>query len=189
MPNSLHEPHVYCMRKGKAHQRYEFGTKASITTTRGSGIIIGALAFEENTYDGHTVPDVLAQVHRLIDHVPRVGIADRGYRGKSKVNDTQIVTPKAPRKNASIETMELARKRFRRRAGIEPVIGHLKSDHRLNRNHLKGYRGDQVNLLMAAAAFNFRKWMRAYIFMLEYIRHYLHILFTNQNPKQIHNPI
>ena len=95
---SLHEPHVYCMSKGKAHQRYEFGTKASITTTRDSGIIIGALAFEENTYDGHTVPDALAQTKRLLGHVPKVGIGDRGYRGKSKVNDTQIVTPKPPRK-------------------------------------------------------------------------------------------
>ena len=48
--------------------------------------------------------------------------------------------------------MALARKRFRRRAGIEPIIGHLKSDHRLKRNFLKGFAGDQINLLMAAAA-------------------------------------
>ena len=163
---SLHEPHVYCMSKGKAHQRYEFGTKASITTTRDSGIIIGALAFERNVFDGHTVPAVLAQVKRLMNRVPVVGIADRGYRGKSKVNDTQIVTPKPARKNAADEAMALARKRFRRRAGIEPVIGHLKSDHRLRRNFLKGFAGDQINLLMAAAAFNFKKWMRAVVFWL-----------------------
>ena len=82
------------MSKGKAHQRYEFGTKASITTTRDSGIVIGALAFEKNIFDGHTVPSVLAQVKRLLKRVPTTGIADRGYRGKSKVNDTRIVTPK-----------------------------------------------------------------------------------------------
>ena len=164
---SLHEPHIYCMSKGKAHQRYEFGTKASITTTRDSGIIIGALAFEKNVFDGHTLPAVLAQVKRLIHRVPKIGIADRGYRSKSKINDTQIVTPKPARKNASKESQALARKRFRRRAGIEPVIGHLKSDHRLKRNFLKGFVGDQINLLMAAAAFNFRKWMRAYIFCLQ----------------------
>lgn len=168
---SLHEPHVYCMSKGKAHQRYEFGTKASITTTRDSGIIIGALAFETNVFDGHTVPAVLAQVNRLTGHVPAVGIADRGYRGKTKVNDTQIVTPKPARKNASTETMALARKRFRRRAGIEPVIGHLKSDHRLKRNFLKGFAGDQINLIMAAAAFNFKKWMREVVFWLKKLKH------------------
>ena len=167
---SLHESHVYCMSKGKAHKRFEFGTKASITTTRDSGIIIGALAFENNIYDGHTVPDVLAQVKRLLGRVPEIGIGDRGYRGKSKVNDTQIVTPKPARKNASIEAMALARKRFRRRAGIEPVIGHLKSDHRLKRNFLKGFAGDQINLIMAAAAFNFKKWMREVIFWLKKLK-------------------
>lgn len=164
---SLHEPHIYCMSKGKAHQRYEFGTKASITTTRDSGIIIGALAFEKNVFDGHTVPAVLAQVKRLLGRVPAIGIGDRGYRGKSKVDETQILTPKPARKNATKEVMALARKRFRRRAGIEPVIGHLKSDHRLKRNFLKGFVGDQINLIMAAAAFNFRKWMRAFIFWLK----------------------
>lgn len=178
---SLHEPHVYCMSKGKAHKRYEFGTKASITTTRDSGIIIGALAFDKNVFDGHTVPAVLAQVKRLIDRVPEVGIGDRGYRGKSKVNDTQIMTPKPARKNASKEAMALARKRFRRRAGIEPVIGHLKSDHRLNRNFLKGFAGDQINLIMAAAAFNFKKWMREVVFWLKILtstKNELKIIFT-----------
>lgn len=164
---SLHEHHVYCMSKGKAHKRYEFGTKASITTTRDSGIIIGALTFEKNIFDGHTVPAVLAQIKRLIGWTPSVGIGDRGYRGKSKVNDTQIVTPKPARKNASEEAMALARKRFRRRAGIEPVIGHLKSDHRLKRNFLKGFAGDQINLIMAAAAFNFKKRMRELVFWLK----------------------
>jgi IS5 family transposase len=163
---SLHEPHVYCMSKGKAHQRYEFGTKASIATTRDSSIIIGALAFDQNQYDAHTLPAVMAQIKRLADKTPVIGIADRGYRGKSKVNDTRIVTPKPARKNATREAIELARKRFRRRAGIEPVIGHLKSDHRLKRNFLKGFNGDQINLIMSAAAFNFRKWMKEIIFWL-----------------------
>jgi IS5 family transposase len=76
------------------------------------------------------------------------------------------MTPKPGRKNASVDAMKLARKRFRRRAGIEPVIGHLKSKQRLKRNFLKGFSGDQINLIMAAVAFNFKKWMRAIIFWL-----------------------
>ena len=181
---SLHEPHVYCMSKGKAHQRYEFGTKASITTTRDSGIVIGALAFDKNVFDGHTIPAVLAQVKRLINRVPVIGICDRGYRGKSKYQDTQIVTPKPARKNASDDAIALARKRFRRRAGIEPVIGHLKSDHRLKRNFLKGFVGDQINLLMAAAAFNFKKWMREAVFWLQFMKSLRQVLFENQNLQQ-----
>ena len=98
------------------------------------GILIGALAFEHNIFDGHTVPAVLAQIKRVLGQVPSIGIADRGYRGKPKVNDTRIMIPKPARANASQEAMALARKRFRRRAGIEPLIGHLKSDHRLKRN-------------------------------------------------------
>ena len=177
---SLHEPHVYCMSKGKAHQRYEFGTKASVATTRDSSIIIGALAFDQNQYDAHTLPAVMAQIKRVVNMTPVVGIADRGYRGKSKVNDTRIVTPKPARKNASKEAIELARKRFRRRAGIEPVIGHLKSDHRLKRNFLKGFEGDQINLIMAAAAFNFRKWVRAIIFWLYYLFNSVKLMMSGQ---------
>jgi len=123
-------------------------------------------------------------VKRLINRVPRIGIADRGYRGKSKVNDTQIVTPKPARKNTSKEAQALARKRFRRRAGIEPVIGHLKSDHRLKRNFLKGFAGDQINLLMAAAAFNFKKWLRKVVFWLRILMgssFILEILFSKRN--------
>ena len=109
----------------------------------------------------------MAQVKRLSNMTPKVGIADRGYRGKSRVNETKIITPKPARKNAAKEALALARKRFRRRAGIEPVIGHLKSDHRLKRNFLKGFDGDQINLIMSAAGFNFRKWMRRVIFWLQ----------------------
>ena len=89
---SLHEPHVYCMSKGKPEKRYEFGTKASITTTRDSGIVIDALAFDHNVFDGHTTPAVLEQIKRLLNRVPGVGIGDRGYRGKSKYGETVILT-------------------------------------------------------------------------------------------------
>lgn len=157
---SLHEPQVYCLSKGKEHKKYEFGTKVSITTTRDSKIIVGALAFDSNVYDGHTLKKALLQLKTLNNYEPNVVLCDRGYKGKSKINDTRIIRPNCKTKEASLEMQELMRKRFRKRAGIEPVIGHLKSDHRLNRSYLKGFVGDQINVLMAAAAFNFKKWMR-----------------------------
>jgi len=160
---SLHEPHVYCMSKGKEHKRYEFGTKVSITTTRDSKIIVGAMAFDTNKFDGHTLPEVLLQLKRLNELKPAVGLCDRGYKGKSKINDTRIIRPSTTTRDTDSAYKALMRKRFRKRAGIEPVIGHLKSDHRLNRNYLKGFKGDQINVLMAAAAFNFRKWMRLFL--------------------------
>jgi len=160
---SLHAPHVYCMSKGKEHKRYEFGSKVSISTTRDSKIIVGALAFETNQFDGHTLPEVLLQMKRLNQLTPAVGLCDRGYKGKSKINETRIIRPSTTTQETDSAYKTLMRKRFRKRAGIEPVIGHLKSDHRLNRNYLKGFEGDQINVLMAAAAFNFRKWMRLFL--------------------------
>jgi IS5 family transposase len=157
---SLHEPEVYCMSKGKEHKKYEFGSKASLAYTKTSGIIVGALNFAENTFDGHTLEGALAQMERLTGRRPDVAICDRGYRGKSKYGDTIRVIPKPPGKKDTAYQKTKARKRFRRRAAIEPVIGHLKSDHRLKRNYLKGVVGDAINLMLAAAAFNLKKWMR-----------------------------
>jgi IS5 family transposase len=164
---SLHEPHIYCMAKGKLNKKYEFGTKASIAKTVKSNIIVGALAFEENKYDGHTLLRVLAQVKRLTDMMPENAWVDRGYRGKSRVNDTKINYPKPLAKNISDKVKELIQKQFRKRAGIEGIISHLKNEHRLNRNYLKGFLGDEINVFMAAAAFNFRKWMRLILFWLQ----------------------
>lgn len=161
---SLHEPDVYCLSKGKEHKKYEFGAKASIVTTKNSGIIVGALSFAKNTYDGHTLDPVLKQVERLRGKRPEIGICDRGYRGVSRVGDTQILIPKPPGKRASSYEKQKARKRFRRRAGIEPIIGHLKSDFRLKRNFLAGIEGDSINLMMAAAAFNFKKLLRRLLY-------------------------
>ncbi len=157
---SLHEPKVYCMSKGKAHKRFEFGSKVSIVLTKNSGIAVGAYNFEENIYDGHTLPEVLAQTKRLTGKGPKVAIVDRGYRGVTKLGNTEIIKPKNPKKSATPYEKTKARKRFRRRAAIEPVIGHLKQNFRLSRNYLKGTKGDMSNVLLAAIAYNLAKWMR-----------------------------
>jgi IS5 family transposase len=156
---SLHEPKVYCMSKGKAHKRFEFGSKVSITLTKNSGVAVGAYNFEENIYDGHTLPEVLEQTKRLTGKEPKVAIVDRGYRGVSLVGKTEIIKPKNPKKDATPYEKTKARKRFRRRAGIEPIIGHLKQDFRLSRNYLKGTHGDMANVILSATAYNLKKWM------------------------------
>jgi len=156
---SLHEPKVYCMSKGKVHKRFEFGSKVSITLTKNRGVAVGAYNFEENIYDGHTLPEVLEQTKRLTGKEPKVAIVDRGYRGVAKLGDTEIIKPKKPKKSATPYEKTKARKRFRRRAGIEPIIGHLKQDFRLSRNYLKGTQGDMANVLLAATAYNIKKWM------------------------------
>jgi len=178
---SIHEPSVSCIAKGKESKRFEFGSKTGIARTRTSGIIVGAIAFENNPYDGHTLPDHLAQVERITGYLPRVGIVDRGYRGKRFIGSTEIISPKPLGKKASSYQRSLTRKRFRARAGIEPVIGHIKHDHRMLRNYLKGADGDKVNSLLAAAAFNFKKKLNRIKAELLYFFNFIAQVFGVEN--------
>ena len=155
---SLHEPEVQCISKGKEHKKYEFGNKSAIAKTR-SGLIVSALAFKGNPYDGHTISAHLEQTRRLTGYTPEEAVTDRGYRGKKEIGRTKICIPSSGEPGQSYYQKTKARKKFQKRAGIEPVIGHLKSDHRMMRNYLKGTLGDAINTLMAAAAYNMRHWM------------------------------
>lgn len=170
---SIHEPQVYCISKGKERKKYEYGSKVSIVVTKNSGIIVGAVNFSKNDYDGHTLPEALKQTKELVGKRPDVAICDRGYKGNKFVDGTQIVIPKNPGKKDSVYERQKARKRFRKRAGIEPIIGHLKSDFKLIRNYLKGTVGDSINLMLAATAFNLRKLLRQLL-------DYLFLFFTVQ---------
>lgn len=157
---SLHESEVKCIAKGKEAKKYEFGNKTSIVKTSNSGIIVGAMAFSENLYDGDTLEPQLEQVKRLVGELPKFGITDRGYRGRKSVLGTKIVTPKPLPSSTNSYQKQKARKRFRKRAGIEPIIGHLKQDHRMGRNYLSGVHGDKINTIMAATGFNLKKMLR-----------------------------
>jgi IS5 family transposase len=135
---SLHKPDVSCISKGKAHKKYEFGAKASVTVTKISGIIVGALSFPDNPFDGHTLPAVLSQVESIVGKRPTMAICDRGYRGKHQIGTTRIEIPESGKGPKTEHEKRKARERFRRRAAIEPIIGHLKSDHRMMQTTSKG---------------------------------------------------
>lgn len=154
---SLHEPQVKCIAKGKAHPKYEFGSKVSLAQGKHSGIVVGAMNFEQNVYDGHTLPEVLLQVEKLTERKVKKAIADLGYKGKKYVGDTEIVLPRQHCSNPK-ERTEL-RKSMRRRAAIEAQISLEKRAFRLGRNFYKGVFGDQINVLLAAACANFARWM------------------------------
>jgi len=156
---SLHEPEVACISKGKEHKKYEFGSKVSITVTQNSGVIIGALNIPGNDYDGHTLDAVLEQQQRLTGHQLKEAFVDRGYRGRKEVDGTLIHTPKPFNNKLSSYRKTKLKDGFTKRAAIEPKIGHLKADHRLNRNFYKGIKGDTINVMLAAAAMNFKRMM------------------------------
>ena len=156
---SLHEPDTLCICKGKEHKKYEFGNKVSIVRTWG-GLIIGALSFR-NEYDGHTVDKSMEQVRRIYDRQIRILAGDRGYRGQTQSGTTKVVIPDVPKPSDTEYQKKKKHKLFCKRAGIEPIIGHCKSDHRLNRNFYKGIFGDNINVMLAAAGLNFKRAMRA----------------------------
>lgn len=153
---SLHEPDVACIAKGKVAKKFEFGSKVSIAMSKNRNMVLGVINFKGNPHDSKTIEATLEQVERLTGKKVQKVIVDRGYRTKKQFGTTQIIAPKPtkdPAKKAAY------RKRFRRRAAIEPIIGHLKNQYRMNRNFLKGEIGDIINATMAGAAFNFKRWL------------------------------
>jgi len=160
---SLHEPQVYCIAKGKDHKQYEYGNKVSVASTARGNLIVGVVSHENNIHDGHTLPEVLEHIETSRGKMVKRGVVDRGYRGRNEVNGTKIILPKKSLKRDNRYQRDKKRKQCRRRAAIEPIIGHLKSDYRLSRNFLKGIAGDEINLLLAATAWNLRKWLIAFL--------------------------
>lgn len=176
---SIHEPEVRCIAKGKIHKRYEFGSKASFVTTSKDNWVVSAQSLD-NPYDGHTLEGALDQTTQLTGITPQHAYCDMGYRGHKLKGDTKIhLVGKIPKR-----ATKSLRKWMKRRAAVEPIIGHLKSDYRLNRNHLKGKAGDHANVVLAAAAYNMAKLLAWFYCPLNLKGHYqqLILLFTtNEN--------
>ena len=158
---SLHAPEVECIGKGKARAPYEFGCKVSIATPatapKGGQFVLHAKALHGNPYDGHTLGPVIADLEKLTGVAARRIHGDKGYRGHNYPDRFKVwISGQVRRVTKAI------RREMRRRAAVEPVIGHLKDGHRMRRNHLKGRDGDRINAVLAAAGYNFnllRRWL------------------------------
>lgn len=158
---SIHKPFTRCIAKGKAHSQYEFGNKVGLITTanKGKKIILGIKAFLQTPYDGHTIEPLLEQMETGGQKLPKELLYDRGGRGKSEIKGVKISIPSTPRKKDTAYQKQTKRKKFRTRAAIEPIIGHLKTDFRLAKNYFMGETGPQINALLAATAWNMKKMM------------------------------
>jgi len=161
---SLHAPEVECIGKGKPHRPYEFGVKVSVATTvrhsAGGQFVTHAAALPGNSYDGHTLGTVIPQIQALIGNILDRCITDAGYRGHNAPPDYKFKVYTTGQKRRL--TPQIKRE-FKRRAAIEPVIGHLTEHHRMRRNHLAHASGDAINAVLAATGYNFRRllaWLR-----------------------------
>lgn len=174
---SLHEPDVSCIAKGKEHKKYEFGSKAGILISKNSGVIVGAKSFTGNPYDGNTLETSIKQYYELFGKYPKAAIVDEGYRGNQYIFETEILRVHKQRKKGYSRWQW--KQRFRRRAAVEATNSHLKYDYRLVRNYLKGIVGDSINLLLACAAYNFKKLMRKLCFLSNFLKAFFEHFFVN----------
>lgn len=146
---SVHEPQTACIAKGKAGCKYEFGQKVSVAVTSKGGRILGAMCAPGNPYDGHTLKAQMEQVERLYikkEHLKKIHV-DMGYRGHGYEGPVEVLVDRRSRGSIPKRIWRW----MKRRAAVEPTIGHLKSDYRLERNRLKGAVGDALNALFSAA--------------------------------------
>jgi IS5 family transposase len=178
---SLHAPEVECIGKGKARAPYEFGCKVSIatpiTSPKGGQFVLHAKALHGNPFDGHTLGPVIADLERLTGAETRRIHVDRGYRGHTHPHKFRVwISGQVRRVTAAI------RREMKRRAAVEPVIGHVKAEHRMDRNYLKGRDGDRINAVLAAAGYNFGLLLR---WLAELLRILIRMLAETVPPLQI----
>jgi len=119
----LHAPEVECIGKGKARAPYEFGCKVSVATPvtwpRGGQFVLHAKAPHGNPFDGHTLGSILVEMTQLLGVEPRRIHVDKGYRGHNHPHKFRVwISGQARRVTATI------RREMKRRAAVEPVIGH-----------------------------------------------------------------
>ncbi len=151
---SIHALEVECISKGKAHKRYEFGVKTGVTSTHGGNWIVGMQTFPGNPYDGHTLTDSLEQTEKLTGKEIKDAYVDLGYRGHGHEGYTNVhVVNNRKLKKLTRHVRGL----WKRRAAIEPIIGHLKNDNGMSKNWLKGEDGDRINAILSGCGFNMRK--------------------------------
>lgn len=166
---SIHKPFTACIAKGKTHKQYEFGNKVGLITTSKTLIITAIKSFTGNPHDSKTIEPLLNQMQTNINHLPKEVVYDRGGKGQKQIGQTKISTPDyRPLKRDTEYQKRAKRKKFRRRAAIEPVIGHLKTDFRMGQNYLHGTNSSQINAFLAATGWNLKKMMKK--LKLEYLK-------------------
>ena len=150
---SLHAPETSCIAKGKAHKKYEFGSKVSVASLSGSNVVVGISSYPGNPHDSKTLSSTLEQVKQYTGREYSRVLVDKGYRGHGDVGDREVIIP-GKKHHASAYALRRHKRLCKRRSAIEAIIGHLKSDHKLCRNYLKGSIGERNNALLAGMGFN-----------------------------------
>ena len=180
---SVYAPEVECISKGKVHKRYEFGCKTSVVSTSKDNWILDIEALHGNPYDGHTLKRALSNAEINSGYKVTHAFCDKGYKGAGKELERVDLYLSGAR-NLS----RAFRRWLKRRVAIEPVIGHLKSEHRMDRNHLAGVQGDRINAILAACGFNLRKLYRAIARCFFVLLALIRVVGLRKRPRELLEP-
>lgn len=160
---SFHEPDVTVIAKGKRGKRYEFGAKVSLSRDR-NGYVVGHQEYHENIADVNSLDAAVKDWAQQLGEYPEELAADRGYHTSNPSDVLSLIKtvsiPTRGKKKHPDHNKPYFRRLQRQRNKIEPTIGHLKTDHRMNRCRYKGKSGDTHNVAWAALAWNLKKWVR-----------------------------
>ena len=124
---------------------------------KGGQFVTHVKALPGNPYDGHTLATVIPDMEALVGNTIARILADKGYRGHNAPPDYKFRVFISGQKRGVTPAIK---RELRRRSAVEPVIGHLKAEHRMGRNYLWFRRGDAANAILAAAGYNFRRLIR-----------------------------
>jgi IS5 family transposase len=157
---SWHTPQVHYFSKGKARTPFEFGAKVGIAVTAKGNLIVGARALSGTPFDNHTLYEHIEQGTMLMYDSgikPTTAVVDLGYRGMEADHPSLAIRHGGKAESLRPEGIKLVK----RHNAIEPVIGHLKADRRMDQYHLQGELGDRSHAGLYAAGYNIRWLLRA----------------------------
>lgn len=161
---SLHEPDVAVIKKGKSQPDAEFGALVALAKND-DGLILSHVEYQHNVADVKTLGGVITGIKANVGQRPREVAGDRGFDQSLKKQENcrrrwgvkRIAIPKKGKTPHPDSKESWFKNALKQRVKIEPIIGHLKSDHRMNRCRYKGAAGDTVNVVWAILAWNMKK--------------------------------
>ena len=142
-----------------------------------SGLMVGARTFLGNPYDGHILAAQLEQTGILLEdvgHTPKEVVVDLGYRGVDRDNPEVEINHRGKYKSLTAHQ----RRSLKRRQAVEPAIGDLKSDHRMDRCWLQGQLEIALHAVLCATGYNLRWLLRAMLCLGLKAIHLRHLLLA-----------
>jgi len=126
--------------------------------THKRSLITSSQSLDGNPYDGHTLKSALTNAQNIGKTKIDDAFVDKGYKGHgiNEEEDSIRIFISGRRTHNGKKLTKTLKKHLKRRQAIEPIIGHMKNDGKLDLSRLKGMIGDKINAVLAACGHNLR---------------------------------